>query len=107
MNEKGIIQNLANPLVDYAIIPLSETENEYAFTVANKLRARGSSVNVVLTDKKLNDKLTYASKIANYGIVLGETETSTNVLTAKDFTTGQTEPLRLDTAVNPHDFWAD
>lgn len=107
LNEKGIIQNLANPLVDYAIIPLSETENEYAFTVANKLRARGSSVNVVLTDKKLNDKLTYASKIAKYGIVLGETETSTNVLTAKDFTTGQTEPLRLDTAVNPHDFWAD
>ena len=96
LNEEQLLpEQSANP-IDYAIIPISENELDFSFQIADKLRGRGSSVTVVLTDKKLGDKLTYAAKLANNGIVIGESEASSNQLQVKDFTTGETTDLNLD-----------
>lgn len=96
LNEEQLLpEQSANP-IDYAIIPISENELDFSFQVANKLRGRGSSVTVVLTDKKLGDKLTYAAKLAKNGIVIGESEAASNQLQVKDFTTGETTDLNLD-----------
>ena len=96
LNEEQLLpEQSANP-IDYAIIPISENELDFSFQVADKLRGRGSSVTVVLTDKKLGDKLTYAAKLAKNGIVIGESEASSNQLQVKDFTTGETTDLNLD-----------
>ena len=93
--EQLLLEQSANP-IDYAIIPISENELVFSFQVADKLRGRGSSVTIVLTDKKLGDKLTYAAKLAKNGIVVGESEASSNQLQVKDFTTGETTDLNLD-----------
>lgn len=96
LNEEQLLpEQSANP-IDYAIIPISENELDFSFQVADKLRGRGSSVTVVLTDKKLGDKLTYAAKLAKNSIVIGESEASSNQLQVKDFTTGETTDLNLD-----------
>lgn len=84
-----------NP-IDYAIIPISENELDFSFQLADKLRGRGSSVTVVLTDKKLGNKLTYAAKLAKNGIVIGESEAASGSFKVKDFTTGETTNLNPD-----------
>lgn len=96
LNEEQLLPEQSTNPIDYAIIPISENELDFSFQVADKLRGRGSSVTVVLTDKKLGDKLTYAAKLAKNGIVIGESEASSNQLQVKDFTTGETTDLNLD-----------
>ena len=53
--------------------------------LAKELRKTHDSVTVVLTEKKLGDKLTYAAKIAKAGIVIGETEAKTGKYETKIF----------------------
>ena len=48
-----------------------------------------------ITDKKLGDKLTYASKIAKNAIVIGENEAKTHSYKAKSFATGETTDLDI------------
>ncbi len=96
LNEEQLLPEQSTNPIDYAIIPISENELDFSFQIAEKLRDRGSSVTVVLTDKKLGDKLTYAAKLAKNGIVIGESEASSNQLQVKDFTTGETTNLNLD-----------
>ena len=96
LSEYNLLSESSDKILDYAIIPISENEYNYAFSVADELRKKGNSVTVVLTDKKLGDKLTYAAKLANSGIVIGESEISSGQLPVKDFITGETSDLALD-----------
>ena len=96
LNEYDLLPDTPDKTIDYAIIPISENEYDYAFSVAGKLQDKGSSTTVVLTDKKLGDKITYAAKLAKYGIIIGESEADSGHLTVKDFDTGQTNDLNLD-----------
>ena len=120
LNEHNLINTSSQDLTEYALIPVSEAENEYAFKLADELRAKHHSATLVLTDKKLGDKLSYAAKIAASGIVIGDDEIKTGQLKVKDFATGKTrdfsfitesiaEPDRnQDTpATDPTDFWTD
>ena len=95
LNESGLIKNKVIKPLDYVIAPISENEVEYAFEVAGKLREKGTSVDIILTDKKLGDKLTYAAKIAKYGVVIGEDEVKSGALKAKDFETGESADLEI------------
>ncbi|MBR2709554.1 histidine--tRNA ligase [Candidatus Saccharibacteria bacterium] len=88
LNEHKLLTDATQSLLDYAIIPLSNDEVEYAFATARDLRMNGHSATVIVTDKKLGDKLLYAAKIAANGIVIGEEEVKTGELKAKDFATG-------------------
>lgn len=96
LNEQNLLPKEDAKIIDYAIIPVSENEFSYAFSLADKLRAKNHSTTIVLTDKKLGDKLTYAAKLAKNGIVVGESETTSNKLQVKNFTTGETSNLTLD-----------
>ena len=96
LNEYNLLPESSTKVLNYAIVPISENEYDYAFFVASKLREQGSSATIVLTNKKLGDKLTYAAKLTSKGIVIGESEVSSNQLQVKDFATGETSSLSLD-----------
>ena len=85
LNENNLIKSQDKKPIEYAVIPISDNEMEFALKVALELRGNGSSTTVVLTDKKLGDKLKYAASIARKGIVIGESEVAANKYEIKDF----------------------
>ncbi len=98
LSEYNLLPTNTAKVIDYAIIPISSSEFDFAFNTATKLRSHGYSATVVLTDKKLSDKLTYATKVATKGIVIGESEVASGTLQVKDFTSGETSDLFLGDA---------
>ncbi|MBQ3473987.1 histidine--tRNA ligase [Candidatus Saccharibacteria bacterium] len=107
LNEKNLLPDSIKEKIDYAVIPVSEHEFDEAFNVAKRLREKNYSTTIVLTNKKLGDKMTYASKVAKNGIVIGEEEVEAKILTAKNFETGETNEINIEVVSNPEDFWAD
>lgn len=85
LNENKLIKIQEEKPIDTAIIPITENEIEFAMKVAKERRASGEKTTIVATDKRLGDKLTYAAKIAKNGIVIGETEASSNNYEVKKF----------------------
>lgn len=86
LNENNLIKSQAEGRpVDFAVVPITENEIPFALKVSRELRAEGKSVTVVLTEKKLGDKLKYAASIASAGIVIGETEAQTGKYEIKEF----------------------
>ena len=85
LNENKLVKSQEEKPIDTAIIPITENEIEYAMKVAKERRASGEQTTSVATDKRLGDKLTYAAKIAKNGIVIGETEASSNNYEVKKF----------------------
>ncbi|MEE0888316.1 MAG: His/Gly/Thr/Pro-type tRNA ligase C-terminal domain-containing protein, partial [Candidatus Saccharimonadaceae bacterium] len=98
LNECNLLPTASSTPIDYAIIPVSDNEVIYSLQVAEKLRQLGHTATVVLTDKKLSAKLTYAAKIAANGIVIGESEVASESLQVKDFATGDTTDLFINNA---------
>ena len=96
LNEKHLLPDSTKEKIDYAVIPVSEHEFDEAFNVAKKLREKNHSSTIVLIDKKLSDKIAYASKIAENGIVIGEEEVNTKILNAKNFETGEEKELKYE-----------
>lgn len=95
LNEAKLLNHTISTLSDYAIVPISENEFKEAMLVATKLRENGKTTTIVFTDKKLGDKLTYASKIAKNAIVIGENEVKSHSYKAKNFATGETTDLDI------------
>lgn len=107
LNEAGLLDPATDNLLDYAIIPMSEHEYDEAMNIATKLRDNNHSTTIVFSDKKLSDKLTYASKVAKNGIVIGADEVATHAFKSKNFGTGEVTDLHLDVISKPEDFWSD
>ena len=65
------------------------SENEYAAAsrLAEELISSGHSADIILTDKKLGDKLSHAAKIAASGVVIGEREVAEQKAKCKNFAT--------------------
>ena len=95
LNDAKLLNLTTNTLLDYAIVPISENEFSEAIAVASKLRKAENTTTIVFTDKKLGDKLTYASKITKNAIVIGENEAKTHSYKAKNFATGETTDLNV------------
>lgn len=93
MRELGLVQENDEAPVDVAVIPCSENESEFCFSLAKKLREGGRSVDVVLSEKKLGDKMKYAARVAKEGVVIGADEVNGGEIMVKDFTTGEKRPL--------------
>jgi len=85
LNENKLLKSQTKKPLDCMIVPISQNEYEFSFNLANKLRSEGKSVDIVLTDKKLGDKLTYAAKVAKGAIVIGENEVKTGEYKIKVF----------------------
>ena len=81
--------------VDYAIIPLGSAARPTAYDLAAKLRSKHYSADVLLMDKHLGDLMKHASKIAKYGIVIGDDEIKSGLFKAKNFATGEQSELDL------------
>lgn len=94
LKENGLLPEVSG-LIDYAIIPMSENEFGAAFRLADNLKNDGRSSDVILTDKKLGDKMSVASKIARFGIVLGEREVAEGKAMIKDFASGEQNEILL------------
>lgn len=75
--------------VDVCLVPISANEYAAAAGLAKQLRAVGKVVDLVLTKKKLGDKLKYAAKVANYVAVIGEEEVESGVYKFKNLKTGE------------------
>lgn len=93
LREKELVQAAELKPVDICVMPITENEFVAANQLAERLRAENYKVDVVLTDKKLGDKMKYASKVATYGIVVGEEEATTGKYRLKNFLTGETREL--------------
>lgn len=95
LNNYDLLKTKTEKPIDYEIVPVSKNEFGYSFEIAKKLREKGNKVDIVLTDKKLGDKLTYAAKIAKNGVIIGEEEAKSGKLKFKDFETGKTSDLEI------------
>ena len=85
LSENNLVKDQTDKPVDYAIIPISDEQIDFALKVAKRLRDEKNSVTVVYMDKKLGDKLNYAAKIAKNGIVIGEDEVASGEYKVKTF----------------------
>ena len=94
LKENNLLPEVSG-LIDYAIIPMSSNEYGAAFKLADDLKNDGRSSDVILTDKKLGDKMSLASKIARFGIVLGDREVAEGKAMTKDFTSGEQSEILL------------
>ena len=95
LKEYQLIPTTTDNLLDYSIIPITSNEFSAAFDLAKKLQTANHTATVVLTDKKLGDKLSYAAKLAKNGIVIGESEVKTGAYKVKDFTSGEEKELTI------------
>lgn len=95
LKEKDLIQASELKPVDICVMPITEDEFSAANNLAEELRRKDYKVDVNLTDKKLGDKMKYASKTANYGIVVGEEEAKSQNYKIKNFSTGEIQDLAL------------
>lgn len=100
LTENGLIDGAIadEKPVDVAIVPIDVSIpalRQAAYTLASALRAQGKIVDVVLTEKKLSDKLSFAAKIAKAGVVIGEDEVASSKYMIKDFATGKQSELAL------------
>ena len=85
LNENNLVESQTEKSVDYAVIPMSEAQVNFALKVAKELRDKNNSATVVYAGNKLGDKLTYAAKIAKNGIVIGENEVNSGEYQIKTF----------------------
>lgn len=85
LTEHNLLKSqVTNKPVDYAVVPISENEVVFSMKVANDLREEGKSATVIFSNKKLGDKLNYASKISKKAIIIGENEAKTGKYEIKE-----------------------
>lgn len=85
----GFIKNSDSKAVEVCVIPITNNEMSAAAKLAEVLRTQGKTVDIVMTAKKLGDKLKYASRVAQSAIVVGEEEARSGKFQLKDLATGE------------------
>lgn len=83
--ENNLVKSQIEKPVDLAIVPITDNEVEFALKIAKEHREFGKIVTVVVSDKKLGDKMKYAAAVAKQGIVLGEEEVASGEYRVRDF----------------------
>ena len=96
LKECGLIDiNEEKNPVDYCLLPLSENEFKFAMATAAKLRERGFKVDIDFESRKLGSRMNRAAKIAEYAIVIGDSEATSGKLEAKNLKTGEKTEINL------------
>ncbi|MBR2836812.1 histidine--tRNA ligase [Candidatus Saccharibacteria bacterium] len=85
LTENDLVSAEVGKPVEYAVVPITDFELEFALDVAAELREKGASVTVVMSGRRLGDKLKYAADVAQKGIVIGESEVESGEYTVKEF----------------------
>jgi len=79
----------------FAVIPVSENENEFCYELSSKLRKQGKNVEFVYYGK-FKKKMEKLNKLgADFAIVVGEEEVKTGSLKIKDLKTGTESPFKI------------
>ena len=81
--------------IDYVIFPLTANEYTFSFELADKLRAEGKNVDIDFDDRKLGAKFNRAAKIADFAIVVGESEAKSRTVSAKNLISGELTEIKL------------
>ena len=81
--------------IDYVIFPLTANEYTFSFELADKLRAEGKNVDIDFDDRKLGAKFNRAAKIADFAIVVGESEAKSRTVSAKTLVSGELTEIKL------------
>ena len=81
--------------IDYVIFPLTANEYTFSFELADKLRAEGKNVEIDFDDRKLGAKFNRAAKIADFAIVVGESEAKSRAVSAKNLVSGELTEIKL------------
>ncbi len=89
LREFGFLKNREIKPVDVCLLPFSEKEYSVVAEVANKLRKDGKSVDIVLSDKKLGERMKYAGRLAKFCAVIGEDECASQSYRLRDLETGE------------------
>ena len=95
LSEYGLIEKQDLKPVDICLIPMSEYEIPAVARLAKKLRGESKRVDLVLTEKKMGDKLKYAAKVAAYAAVIGESEIETGEYKLRNLATGEEKTCGL------------
>lgn len=85
LTDKNLLPEISPKSVDYAIIPISDQEVPYALKVAQDLQAQNHSASLIVTNKKLGDKLNLAATLSSNAIVIGENEAKTGTYEVRQF----------------------
>ncbi|HZL26577.1 MAG TPA: histidine--tRNA ligase [Acidobacteriaceae bacterium] len=79
----------AAPKLDAYIAPIGPVQNAAALALARDLRREGLTIEVGDGKFKLGKSFDTADKLARHIILLGEDEVATNIITVKNFATGE------------------
>ncbi len=74
LQDCGLVTASEQRPVEICVVPITKNEITAAERVARELRGTGKTVDLVLSEKKLGDKMKYASRVARYVAVIGENE---------------------------------
>ena len=73
-------------IVDRAALQLDRRQCVHDF-------AEGRRADIIMTDKRLGDKLKYAAKVADFAVVIGEEEVKSGKFMLKNLATGEVTEL--------------
>lgn len=96
LSANNLLENYQSAPVAYCVVPISDKEIAYAYQVVAHLINQGASADLCLLDKKLGDKIKYASKVAENVIIIGETEVRDRTYQVKNLTTGEQKAYELN-----------
>ncbi len=91
----GFISPDDTKTIDYCLIPITIQEIDTAERLAERLRRLGHNVDVLISDKKIGQRLNIAAKNAQFAIMIGENEAQSQQFTAKNLSTGEQTLLML------------
>lgn len=96
LSVNNLLEAYQSAPVEYCVVPISDAEIAYAYQVVAQLINQGSSADLCLLDKKLGDKIKYASKVAENVIIIGENEVENRTYQVKNLTTGEQKTFELN-----------
>lgn len=98
LKEYGAVKETNAQPIDFCLIPMSMDDSLMSFTnkLAETWRKSSKSVDVVLSDKKLSDKMKYAGKIAKFVAVIGENEVTSGKIRLKDLASGDEQEIAVE-----------
>ena len=95
LRENNLIKEELVTPVDLMIIPIEKTQRDFSFRLAETLRKEGRSVDLLFSEKKLGDRIKYATKVAKKIAIVGEDEEKSGEVSIKDLATGESEIFRF------------
>ena len=96
LSVNSLLEAYQSATVEYCVVPISDAEIAYAYQVVTQLINQGASADLCLLDKKLGDKIKYASKVAENVVIIGENEVENRTYQVKNLTTGEQKSYKLN-----------